>query len=356
MKNLQINESSIGAQEYNLVELVGSNINVYQKLPPPGLISIEESTAADYCLYDKSNDKLIIVKGDTDLSNYPIDNYTPIGVVVVPGTHNVYGDGSCGIMSLKEMNYSTPDTGSTSYQGIYWGQCGYDLSITNHITVARGNTEDGSATGDPTYDSYLPSDQFSSVRCLHDTDAYYYNTKYTLHGPSPYKTDGSRNPGYSQTSSPSSSSNVLSDFDGRGNSKILWEQVTAQSNWETASTITNDRDGKYSPAACCCWRYHTEGTQQGDWYLPAGGELGYIMPPFTKINEAITKMRNTYGTSVGVTLDTNLYYWSSSEGGRETCCTIGAGRGDVSAGTMKRGSHHVRAWLRVSPDGKPVNS
>lgn len=31
MKNLQINESSIGAQEYNLVELVGSNINVFPK-------------------------------------------------------------------------------------------------------------------------------------------------------------------------------------------------------------------------------------------------------------------------------------------------------------------------------------
>ena len=358
MKNLQINESSIGAQEYNLVELVGSNINIYQKLPPPppGLISVEESTAADYCLYDKSNDKLIIVKGDTDLSNYSIDKYTPIGVVVVPGTHNVYGDGSCGVMSLKEMDYSSPDSGGTSYQFTHWGGYGDDTSLPNLNQIPTGNTSNGIPTGSTSAISlstaYLPSDKFSGTQCAHDTDAYYNRSPYI---PSPYLTDGSRNPGYYQTSSPSSSSNVLANFDGIGNSQVQWDLATSQSDWKTASSITNDRRSGYYTAACCCWRYHTECTSQGDWYLPACGELGYIMPPFNKINEAIDKMQTAYGSSVGVELYTSGYYWSSTEQSNNSVLFVHTGNGLVSS-NPKSNTGYVRAWLRVSPEGKPVNS
>lgn len=54
------------------------------------------------------------------------------------------------------------------------------------------------------------------------------------------------------------------------------------------------------PAASCCEMFYTEGTSQGDWYLPSCGELGYIMPRFNKIQEAIQKMITAYGSSVGV--------------------------------------------------------
>ena len=355
MKNLQINESSIGAQKYSLVELVGSNINIYQKLPPPppGLISVEESTAADYCFYDKANDKLIIVKGDTDLSNYPIDNYTPIGVVVVPGIHNVYGDGSCGVISLKEMDQNSPDSGSTSYQSMYWGGYGDDISLPNLNQVPTGNTSNGIPTGQTSY-AYLPSDKFSGLQCAHDTDVSYYNTS-DLPIPSPYLTDGSRNPGYYQTTSPSSSNNALADFDGIGNSQVLWDLATSQGDWRAASYITNNNGSGYYPAACCCWRYHTEGTSKGDWYLPACGELDYIMPTFNKINEAIRNMQTAYGSSVGVKLSNNSYYWSSTKYSSDSTRLVNNGDGVVSYGN-KDVNTLVRAWLRVSPEGKPVNS
>lgn len=87
-----------------------------------GGISPSESSSCDICLYDKTNDKLIIVKGDMwNIETYPSSKYSPVGIVLIPGTHNVYGDGSCCVMSLKEMNCNTPNRGSITYYKMYWG-------------------------------------------------------------------------------------------------------------------------------------------------------------------------------------------------------------------------------------------
>ena len=126
------------------------------------------------------------------------------------------------------MNYNSPDSGSTSSQEMRWGGYGDETSLPNLDKVpATGYTSNGIPTGQNS-DAYLPSDRFSGTQCAHDTDAYYYNTSRTPI-PSPYLTDGSRNPGYYQTSSPSSSSNALADFDGIGNSQVLWDLATSQS-------------------------------------------------------------------------------------------------------------------------------
>lgn len=265
-------------------------------------------------------------------------------MVVVPGIHDVYGDGSCGVMSLKEMNYNSPDSGSTSYQHMCYGGYLMDISLPNLDQVPTGNTSNGIPTGQKGY-GILPSDKFSGTQCAHDTDAYYDDSSSTPI-PSPYLTDGSRNPGYYQTSSPSSSSNALADFDGIGNSQVLWDLATSQSDWKTASSITHDSSSGYYPVACCCWRYHTEGTSQGDWYLPAMGELGYIMPPFNKINDAIEKMRTAYGSSVGVELGTGYGYWSSTEYGNNITCCVFPQHGTVTWHDRDIYAY-VRAWLRV---------
>lgn len=162
--------------------------------------------------------------------------------------------------------------------------------------------------------TYLPSDAFGGLNNPYDTDTWYYQNDSTFCAPSPYKEDDSRNPEYYRTSSPSDSTNALSDFKGKENTKILTDLATAQSDWKTASSIENQWASGYYPAACCCWRYHTEGTKQGDWYLPSMGELGYIMPKYNKINETITKLINGYDESdVGVILARKIEYWSSSE-------------------------------------------
>lgn len=331
---------------------VGSK-KVYPKSPPFTPIDPSESGPADYCFYDKVNDKVIIVPGNTDLSFLPAESYTPIGIVVVPGTHNVYGDGSCGVMSLRGMSTSSPDEGVASNSSMYWGGYGTETSLPNLNVVCyigTGSSLNEDVQGTYFY-TYLPSDRFSAVDNPYDPGTGYdsSNSGYRQ-APSPYKADGSRNPAYYQTSSPSSSDNALADFDGIGNSGVLWGLATSQSDWKTASSITNNSGAGYYPAACCCWRYHTDGTQQGDWYLPACGELGYIMPRFNKINKTITNLINAYGSLVGAILGAYYGYWSSSEYGINHARRVSADDGYVYSND-KDGNRCVRAFLRVNSNG-----
>lgn len=310
-----------------------------------------EANVCDVCFYDKEQDKLIIVS-EWSAETHPASRYTPIGVVVIPSSHDVYGDGSCGVISLKPMNCSTPATGGTSEQGMYWGVYGTNISSLpdlNQAPIVGSGSNVGNASSTVTgQDSrpYLPSDEFSAVRCPHDTDAYYYNSSSSYdQAPSPYLTDGSRNPAYYQTTSPSSNNNCLADFDGRGNTNKIIIQRGSKDYSSWIPTYNNESD---YPAASCCDMFYTEGTQQGDWYLPACGELGYIMPPFNKINEAITKMRNAYGSSVGVELGTNDWRWSSSEYDSDYARLLITRYGTVNY-LNKNYGNFVRAFLRVKP-------
>ena len=255
-------------------------------------------------------------------------------------------------MSLKAMSCDTPSTGGTTEQGMYWGVDDTDISTLPNLNqapyVGTGSSVGNASStlvGQISY-SYLPSDKFSTIQCPHDTDAYYYRSSSSYYqAPSPYLTDGSRNPAYYQTTSPSSSNNALADFNGKGNTqKIITQRGTKDyDSWKPTSDLMEDY-----PAASCCDIFHTEGTQQGDWYLPACGELGYIMPPFNKINDAIDKVRTVYGSSVGVELDTNYYYWSSTEYGDHGARVMDIDYGCIAEGSKDGGKIYVRAFLRVS--------
>lgn len=247
------------------------------------------------------------------------------------------------------MNCITPDDGSISYQEIFWGGHGIDIpSLTNYdkICYVGSNGNVNKTVQGVTTEAYLPSDKFSTIKNPYDTDTSYYYNNSEKYIPSPYNNDDTRNPEYYRTSSPSSPANAMSDFNGKENTKIITDLATAQSDWKTAETIMNKQNGDYYPAACCCWRYHTEGTKQGDWYLPACGELGYIMPPFNKINRTIANIRQAYGSSVGVNLSTSYYYWSSTECNSDYARYVGIYDGGVVA-NIKYYLDYVRAWLRV---------
>ena len=320
-------------------------------------VTTDNYVAGDIAFYDSTDDKIVLVHSeDINTDTYPATRYTPIGVVVIPNSHDVYGDGSCGVMSLVEMDWNTPDTGSVSSNGLLFGHYGNDISNLPNLNQAPmigtgSNVGNANSTVTDEYSStYLPSDNFSAVQCPHDTDAYYYSSDRPYRqAPSPYLTDGSRNPAYYQTTSPSSTSNCLADFDGKGNSEILLGLATAQSDWKTASTITIKYEANYLPAACCCWRYHTNGTQQGDWYLPGCGELGYIISPLNNINETINNMRIAYGDSVGVVLNTDDYF-SSSEHSIDYVRCVNTSNGCAKF-VAKTNFYNARAFIRIKPDG-----
>lgn len=217
----------------------------------PYIPSVE---VGDICLANANGDKKFIKVGES----IP-DGYEPIGIVVIPSSHDVYGTGECAVLSLKYMNYTTPNEGSISYQSIIWGGFGVDTSLYNYTSAATigsatAQTETVSFTGYP----YLPSDAFTETTCTKDTNASYYSSSVDNAAPSPYLTDGSRNLQYY-----TSGNNALSDFNGVSNTKIITDLATGE-DWKTATSITNSKDSGYYPAACCCWRYKPTGTVQGD--------------------------------------------------------------------------------------------
>ena len=264
-----------------------------------------------------------------------IPHSTPIGVEVVPVEHDVYGTGQAGIMSLAEMSYNTPDIGSGGYRYMYWGGYKVDTSLPNYGKVNLVNSTISNY-------GYLPSDQITGTTSLDGVSKY---STTTNNIPSPYNADGSRNEAYYTTAY--STANAFSDFDGVGNTKVLIDLATAQSDWKTASTITNSGSAGYYPAACCCWRFHTAGTNQGQWYLPACGEFGYVINRVKAIRTTINKVRNVYPSVVAVALNTTNYYWSSSEY-NDTTARILNTNGTVGLNFNKNGGNsYVPAFLRL---------
>lgn len=307
----------------------------------PTFKTATEAVAGDAVLYDQTNDHLVIVSSD-DIAKCAT-GYTPVGVVVVPGNHDVYGDGSCGVMSLKKMACKNKE-GGVLVNNMKWGDYDIDPSILPYMSaVPIGNTSNGIPIDASAY-GYLPSLQVSDYPCLHDTNVYY-SVSELKQSPSPYLTDGSRNPGYYQITTPLSDKNCLADFDGRNNTNKI---ITARGNRDYTSwspTAYNESD---YPAASCCDMFYTDGTQQGDWYLPACGELGYMIPVFNNISESITSILNTYGASVGGVLD-KTRYWSSSKSHSRYARSIKASDCEiVYGGFSDPDSSNARAFLKVN--------
>ena len=196
---------------------------------------------------------------------------------------------------------------------------------------------------------------FSGITNPYDKETYY-SSDYAsgeYYAPSPYKNNGSFNNIYSETKSPSSTKNSLSDLDGIGNTKKLCQAATGDTWNDLTNPISISHVGKgYSQAACCCYRYNTYYTERGNWYLPANGELGYLAVRQKKIDETIDKLREAYDFNIISSIPEGIFYLSSSERSSETADGINMISGGV-IGVDKRYGAIVVAYLRVLPDGHP---
>ena len=88
-----------------------------------------------------------------------------------------------------------------------------------------------------------------------------------------------------------SESAAKGDYNGKSNTSII--------------IAHGDSNGYKTPAADYCYNYTTRGTNKGDWYLPAAGELQLIYNNKTTLYNSLSK--------VGGTQLANSTYFSSSE-------------------------------------------
>lgn len=202
---------------------------------------------------------------------------TAIGVVVVP--EGFAPDGKTRIIGLKPVD--ADGNQSSSHVNMTWGGSGTDTSLTNYTKVPTTDNAGSTSTGSNDY-GYLPSDSFTGATSFVDNTKYNHNiTIYFT--PSPYLSD-IPNPEYYKILE---GSNVLSDFNGLSNTQTL---VSLSSEYVAANAA---------------WKYN-DGASTLQWYLPAMGELGYVIPRFNEIN-------NTIITLGGLAVDDSNRVWSSSE-------------------------------------------
>lgn len=307
---------------------------------------VEESEAGDICVYDVNKGSLAIIKAaEWSASKYPIVTYVPVGVVVVPASHGHYEGGKCAIMSLNHMNCDTPTTGGAE-QYIYWGVRDTDITTLpnlDEVPYVGSNGDVGDTIIGVTGDAYLPSDYsgFTAVTNPYDEGTNYYRNDGNKYIPSPYNNYGTFNPNYSLTDSPSSTGNCLSDFDGYNNTKKILE-VRGEKDYSSWKPTYNTQEDY--PAASCCDMYSTVGIPQGNWYLPAAGELGYVCVRRQALENSINKLIQG-GVSSAIVF-ASYYYWSSSEYSAANARCVYLDYGTV-ANSPKNHHGYVRAFALV---------
>ena len=108
-----------------------------------------------------------------------------------------------------------------------------------------------------------------------------------------------------------------SRLNGKENTaKILadWDKPYDETyeDYKTVPCITPTWKGIHNyPAAAACWRFKTDGTNQGDWYLPATDEIGNELSNGMSLCQLDQKISAAGGETLsGHPLN---YYWTSTK-------------------------------------------
>jgi len=335
------------------------------KISTPGVDLVEgrcyynpypKTSFGDIALYNSKTQSIEFMSSGSYKDNgFHYAHLTPIGVVAVP--YNYTPDNTTRIMSLVNMSCITPETGTTAISdgnvsddlNLRWGPVTAvaNLAIYNSVNYVNGKT--GAGLGTNTY-VRLPSDtDFNRNGTIDPSGDYYYYNYDTVtsvnakrFGPNPILPDGSKNILYYADDM------ATNDFDGRGNTDKILAAVSG-TEWKTASSIENTAATGNYPAAMTCYRFHTIGTNAGDWYLPACGELAFITVRYGAINAGLNAITSVWGDSSAVQIGRNTAYgyWCWSSSGYSWRVTPADGSLDLGVRDTTTANCRVRAFFAL---------
>lgn len=297
--------------------------------------SNDASIVGDIVMYDKQGAKMVHCKpSEYSQETYPEAQYTPIGVVIIPSSHT--DDGKDVIMSLAVMSAQTPEIGVTDATELeaqgsnillrfggqrrqlsgfskngkmpYIASCPKGGKLSKFGSVQFDIISEDMSSSDNYRACVYSNNQLKGTANPSNPNEGYYTmaidslktSSKVLLIPSPYTSDGGKNPEYFQAPG-DGGNNILADFDGSVINKKYLEQVQGGEGWKTSPTINNESGVQDFPYIQCCWRYHTDGTNQGDWYVPSAGEVGYVCAKFAEIQAGYAKMKEVNKTVIDLT-------------------------------------------------------
>ena len=254
-------------------------------------------------------------------------NSNVVGVCVIPD--GLLPDRKARFMSVKEIT-------ENSEKYIVWSN---DYSRTvlpkQYTQVPCVGLNENEGTGVITNQvehsngyGYMPSDSengyFTALTNPYDSVTMFAYDDYKHYIPSPFMNNGAFNENYSTlfTTGGTAINNALSDFDGFRNTQILIKD---------ADVVAAKHCAIFNP-----------GYGEGEWYLPAVGELGFIMPRFKVINSKLSAL----GSSGVQLYDDGGIYWSSTEYGGSLAWIVSPSNGYVR-NNPKSSSNYVRAFLAL---------
>lgn len=143
---------------------------------------------------------------------------------------------------------------------------------------------------------------------------------------------------------------------GREDTKAMLDATTLE--YKTTETVPNVTTNGSFTMACCTWRYHTEGTQQGDWFMPSLKELKYFAENIAGIKDRLEKLKlfgvdcmdviSTIESIITSTHYSTRYAWYYSVNFANNVISFNYNDKATKAPTI--------AYLRVGSDGKVINA
>lgn len=293
----------------------------------PNVSLVSESSKIYY------NPKASIVVGAylyDDGTTGSTSNSNVVGVCVIPD--GLLPDRKARFMSVKGVR--SDNTSGGNDEGIIWSSNTSETVLPKQYTqiacVGINEGSGGTITDEVEHAAdygYICSNSnngnFTALTNPYDSGLKYAYDDEDHHIASPYYTNGVFNSNYSTlyTTGGTSIDNALSDFDGYTNTQILIENSVV--------------------AAKRCSVFEPNGYGKGKWYLPAIGELAFIMPRWEQIQTAISNVED------GVQLDGNGYYWSSTEYSDDRAWGLTTTNGSVDYDYGKYNDYYVRAFLAL---------